>query len=173
MSDQKRVNELDKRIDVLQELCVFVKSADAVVLRTVVDTSEIPEKNREYFYLLDRIINETKKEYYTLLSAQTRDTFDEAEEKPFTEMVEDEFSRANAEKLAKSIEIPSSKPAKDQYKNKCKCLGCGAILESTFRHDFVQCNCENATFTDGGYDYVRRGGVDMSLIKDISEKVEK
>lgn len=53
--------------------------------------------------------------------------------------------------------------------NKVKCLRCGAILESKHRHDFQQCDCPNQTFTDGGLDYIRRGGVDISLVKDISD----
>jgi len=53
--------------------------------------------------------------------------------------------------------------------NRCKCLACGQVLESTFRHDFVMCKCDNRTFTDGGLDYIRRGAVDMSKIEDMSE----
>lgn len=57
--------------------------------------------------------------------------------------------------------------------NKVKCLVCGAILESKFRHDFLSCNCENQTFADGGLDYLRRGGVDMSKVEDMSEWEEE
>lgn len=46
------------------------------------------------------------------------------------------------------------------------CLQCGQILHSKHRHDFVQCDCPNHTFTDGGNDYKRRGGMDLRLIKD-------
>lgn len=58
---------------------------------------------------------------------------------------------------------------KRRFKNKCKCLQCGKVLESTHRHDFVECGCPNQTFTDGGYDYIRRGGMNPSLIEDIQE----
>ena len=49
--------------------------------------------------------------------------------------------------------------------NKVKCLSCGVILTSEYRHDFQQCKCPNETFTDGGDDYQRIGGVDMELIE--------
>lgn len=39
--------------------------------------------------------------------------------------------------------------------NKIRCKGCNSILESKFRHDFVQCQC--GTFVDGGLDYSRMG----------------
>jgi hypothetical protein len=41
--------------------------------------------------------------------------------------------------------------------NRIKCLKCGDIIESTYRHDFVQCSC-GACFVDGGHDYMRVGG---------------
>lgn len=47
------------------------------------------------------------------------------------------------------------------------CLRCGAILESLHTNDFVQCTCENHTFTDGGTDYQRYGGVKIENIKII------
>jgi hypothetical protein len=40
--------------------------------------------------------------------------------------------------------------------NAIECHTCGAILNSTHRHDFVACACGNAT--DGGIDYIRRIG---------------
>jgi hypothetical protein len=55
---------------------------------------------------------------------------------------------------------------------KIKCLGCGAILESLHRHDFVGCDCRNNTFVDGGYDYLRYGGVDLNLIQVIYTEKE-
>lgn len=57
--------------------------------------------------------------------------------------------------------------------NKVKCLQCGAILHSKFRHDFVQCNCPNRAFADGGLSYLRRGAVDMNKIVDMSEYEEE
>lgn len=49
--------------------------------------------------------------------------------------------------------------------NTCvKCLQCGVELVSKSRHDFVSCGCENRTFADGGSDYSRVGGKDLSKI---------
>ncbi len=52
---------------------------------------------------------------------------------------------------------------------KVKCLECGKILESKYRHDFVGCGCPNATFVDGGNDYLRVGGMDLTKIEVIDE----
>ena len=41
-------------------------------------------------------------------------------------------------------------------RNAAMCLECDEVIESTHRHDFVKCSCENL-FVDGGLDYVRRG----------------
>lgn len=38
-----------------------------------------------------------------------------------------------------------------------KCKGCGMILVSEYRHDFVSCRCPAETFADGGDDYLRYG----------------
>lgn len=48
--------------------------------------------------------------------------------------------------------------------NAVKCLACGKVMESTYRHDFRSCNCPNHTFVDGGLDYQRFGGQDMKLV---------
>lgn len=42
------------------------------------------------------------------------------------------------------------------FKNKCKCLNCGDVIESKHTHDWVQCGC-GAIYTDGGLDYCHRG----------------
>lgn len=52
-------------------------------------------------------------------------------------------------------------------RNRCKCKKCGTIIESKHRHDFVYCRCKSI-FTDGGTDYIRRGG-DLSLIEEVPE----
>lgn len=41
-------------------------------------------------------------------------------------------------------------------KNSAKCLLCGDVLVSTYRHDFVSCSCGNL-FIDGGLNYLRMG----------------
>lgn len=51
--------------------------------------------------------------------------------------------------------------------NRIKCLKCGDIIESTHRHDFVQCSC-GACFVDGGHDYMRVGG-DINDWENLSE----
>jgi hypothetical protein len=51
---------------------------------------------------------------------------------------------------------------------KLKCLKCGDIIESKYRHDFVWCKCKTC-FIDGGKDYTRVGyntDADYELIKD-------
>ena len=45
--------------------------------------------------------------------------------------------------------------------NKIRCLECGQVLESLFRHDFQSCGCANQTFVDGGRDYSRVGAIDL------------
>ena len=55
--------------------------------------------------------------------------------------------------------------------NKCQCARCLDIIESRHRHDFVQCGC-GAIFTDGGTEYIRRGG-EIENIIDMSETYEE
>ena len=50
------------------------------------------------------------------------------------------------------------------------CKKCGDVLISRHRHDYVMCTCDNKTMLDGGTDYQRYGGVDLSLI-DLSGTV--
>jgi hypothetical protein len=49
-------------------------------------------------------------------------------------------------------------------KNKAQCVLCKDIIESTYRHDFVECKC-GAIFVDGGKDYLRRGGKSYNIIE--------
>jgi len=48
--------------------------------------------------------------------------------------------------------------------NRVKCLKCNTIIESTHRHDCKFCECENQTMVDGGSDYLRLGGKNMSFV---------
>lgn len=41
-------------------------------------------------------------------------------------------------------------------KNSIQCKLCGDIIESTYRHDFVECSCRSC-YVDGGLDYQRIG----------------
>lgn len=43
-------------------------------------------------------------------------------------------------------------------RNRAQCSECEKIIESTHRHDFVTCDCEEFIFIDGGLDYIRTGG---------------
>jgi len=56
-------------------------------------------------------------------------------------------------------------------RNRAKCKLCREIIESKFRHDFVQCKCR-AIFVDGGTDYIRRGG-ELENIIELSEEIEE
>ncbi len=53
---------------------------------------------------------------------------------------------------------------------KVKCMECGQILESKYRHDFVKCDCPNETYVDGGNDYIRVGGADLDKIFILNDK---
>jgi hypothetical protein len=44
------------------------------------------------------------------------------------------------------------------------CLECGEVLVSKSRHDYKTCSCPNKTMIDGGNEYVRFGGKDLSKI---------
>ncbi len=52
-------------------------------------------------------------------------------------------------------------------RNRLKCKLCGDVIESKYRHDFVECKC-GKVFVDGGLDYMRWGG-DRDQIEDLSE----
>lgn len=56
--------------------------------------------------------------------------------------------------------------------NKAQCLKCKDIVESTHRHDFVNCKC-GEIFVDGGKDYLRRGAKNFKNFKDLSETKEE
>lgn len=55
-----------------------------------------------------------------------------------------------------------------------RCLMCGEVLYSLYRHDFRRCKCETV-FVDGGFDYLRIGYKNPSdyviVDKDGNEKV--
>ena len=57
-------------------------------------------------------------------------------------------------------------------RNAVKCLVCNTILESKYRHNYVQCGCPNEVATDGGMDYSRTGAKDLDLIENLCEYVE-
>ncbi|HBD94496.1 MAG TPA: hypothetical protein DC057_10045 [Spirochaetia bacterium] len=56
--------------------------------------------------------------------------------------------------MNKSPKSPKSNKPTEQTKNIVKCLLCGEIIESKYRHDFVSCKCGNVA-VDGGTDYCK------------------
>ncbi len=58
------------------------------------------------------------------------------------------------------MKLPKPKP---EYagRNLAVCKKCKDLIESKYRHDFVQCKC-GEIFVDGGNDYHRAGAKDFS-----------
>ena len=52
-------------------------------------------------------------------------------------------------------------------KNAIQCNLCGDIIESTYRHNFVECSCK-ACFVDGGHDYQRIGYAEEGCFTNLS-----
>ena len=52
-----------------------------------------------------------------------------------------------------------------------QCMSCYKIIESYDRHDYKLCGCENQTMIDGGLEYERYGGIDMSKVRPMHEYV--
>ena len=57
-------------------------------------------------------------------------------------------------------------------KSQLQCLECEDVIVSKHRHDFVRCKCGSA-FLDGGIDYVRYGGKDLSRMKVMTTQRNK
>ena len=62
-------------------------------------------------------------------------------------------------------------------KNAIQCKFCGDIIESKYRHDYVECKC-GACAVDGGKSYLRRCGYpedweDCSEVKWLRSETEK
>ena len=55
-------------------------------------------------------------------------------------------------------------------KNAIQCKICGDIIESTYRHEYVQCKCGACT-VDGGHNYLRRSFKDENCYIDLSETI--
>lgn len=56
-------------------------------------------------------------------------------------------------------------------KNAIQCKLCGDIIESTYRHEYIQCKC-GACAVDGGHDYLRRSYRAEDCYIDLSETIE-
>lgn len=58
-------------------------------------------------------------------------------------------------------------------KNSIKCLTCGDVLVSKYRHDFVSCSCpadsDTSVFIDGGTSYFRGGCGKNARFENLSE----
>ena len=52
-------------------------------------------------------------------------------------------------------------------KNSIQCKLCGDVIESTYRHDYVECSCGSCA-VDGGHDYLRRCYKDKDCIIELS-----
>ena len=62
---------------------------------------------------------------------------------------------------------PNSMKKRKIIKNSIKCNLCGDIIESKFRHHFVECSC-GACFVDGGHAYQRIGFKEEGCYTDLS-----
>lgn len=49
--------------------------------------------------------------------------------------------------------------------NAVRCLNCGTYLRSYRVHDYKKCDCSNGTMVDGGLEYCRFGGKELSLVQ--------
>ena len=56
-------------------------------------------------------------------------------------------------------------------RNAAKCLKCGEVIESRYRHDFVTCSC-GALSVDGGKDYIRRAYLEEEGYEELLEYEE-
>ncbi len=56
-------------------------------------------------------------------------------------------------------------------RNAIRCNHCGDVIESTYRHDYVQCSCGKVA-VDGGKDYLRRSCSKPDDYTDLSECVQ-
>lgn len=48
--------------------------------------------------------------------------------------------------------------------NRVQCKACNEILTSYYGHDYKTCSCPNETMIDGGTNYQRYGGVNLTLV---------
>ena len=65
-----------------------------------------------------------------------------------------------------------NKTKKVLTRNAVKCLVCSSVLESRYRHNYVQCSCPNEVATDGGLVYQRVLAKDLDLVENLCEYVE-
>lgn len=58
-----------------------------------------------------------------------------------------------------------------EFQNAAKCLHCGDIIVSRYRHDFVTCSCGDVS-VDGGAEYTKRSFVPGATWKEITTEDE-
>ena len=56
-------------------------------------------------------------------------------------------------------------------RNAIQCKKCWDIIESRYRHDYVQCKCGSCA-VDGGYDYLKRSASDNDSYIELSSFIE-
>lgn len=64
-------------------------------------------------------------------------------------------------------EQPESMPTPGIQRNAARCLFCGDVIESRWRHEMVTCSC-GALSVDGGHAYFRRLYTDSWAYEDLS-----
>ena len=59
-------------------------------------------------------------------------------------------------------------------RNRARCLGCGEVVESRYRHEFVTCGCGNLS-VDGGLEYLKRsvGKLGWENLEELGESVNQ
>lgn len=65
-----------------------------------------------------------------------------------------------------------NKTKKVLTRNAVKCLVCNSVLESKYRHNYVQCRCRNECAVDGGLVYQRILAKDLDLVENLCEYAE-
>ena len=73
--------------------------------------------------------------------------------------------------MSEYLELKENGLRKVLTHNSVKCLECGEVLVSKSQHHYVQCQCKNQTFCDGGLTYIRTGGKDLDKIEDLCKYV--
>ena len=73
--------------------------------------------------------------------------------------------------MSEYLELKAKGLRKVLTHNSVKCSECGEVLVSKSQHHYVQCQCKNQTFCDGGLAYIRTGGKDLDKIEDLCKYV--
>lgn len=85
----------------------------------------------------------------------------------------DELKRSRETYSLEEVEqaiLGAERPGKVILRNRAKCLICGEVLESTFRHHYVTCSCGSLS-VDGGHDYICRCYKEEGCFEELSEEL--